>query len=85
MNTKVKARVFLVACILLALPFAVAQASGQDNIFNQDPFGDGGDGAGGTCAVQCSDGSWSGIACNPGEQAHCTCTGRPVKANPSCS
>lgn len=38
-----------------------------------------------TCGVQCSDGSWSSIACNPNEAASCTCTGSPLLANPSCT
>lgn len=39
---------------------------------------------GGTCAVQCPDGSWSSIACDRNENAFCTCSGSPVQANPYC-
>lgn len=38
-----------------------------------------------TCGVQCGDGSWSSIACNPNEAASCTCSGEPLQANPSCT
>jgi hypothetical protein len=34
--------------------------------FQNDPGGDGGGGGGSTtCAIQCSDGSWSGTPCPP--------------------
>ncbi|HEY0554480.1 MAG TPA: hypothetical protein VGG20_09445 [Thermoanaerobaculia bacterium] len=86
MSTKVKVRLLLVAFLLLTLPVTAAQAFDHHGPFYQDPGdGGGGGGAGGTCAIQCPDGSWSGIACNPGQQAHCTCSGSPVQANPSCT
>jgi hypothetical protein len=37
-----------------------------------------------TCACECPDTSWSGIACNEGQIAYCTCSGSPVQANPRC-
>ena len=74
-------RLFLLALVLTTTPLL----AGVNGPFQNDP-GDGSGGSGSTtCAVQCSDGSWSGIACNTGQTAHCTCTGSPVKANPYCS
>jgi hypothetical protein len=49
-----------------------------------DP-GNGGGCASTTCAVQCSDGSWSSIGCNSNEYATCSCSGSPVLANPRCT
>ncbi len=37
-----------------------------------------------SCSEVCSDGSWSGIGCYPGQTAVCSCTGSPVLANPHC-
>jgi hypothetical protein len=78
-----KIRLFLLALVLLTMPL-YAVRSGP---FQNDP-GDGGSGGGGgstTCAVQCSDGSWSGIACNTGQTAHCACDGSPLRARPYCT
>ena len=84
MNKKVKLKLCLVAFLLLTLPVTAVHA-GHQGPFNNDP-GDGGDGgAGGSCSVPCPDGSISGIACLPGQQAHCTCSGSPVRVNPFCS
>ncbi len=40
-----------------------------------------------TCGVQCGDGSWSSIACNPREIASCACDGvePQLQATPSCT
>jgi hypothetical protein len=71
--------VSLVLLAALIAPAAQTHASSNPPFF--PPFDDG---SGGTCATRCSDGSWSSIACNAGEQAHCDCTGSPLLANPSC-
>lgn len=72
-------RLFLLALVLTTTSMLPV------NAFQKDLGGDGGSGGSTTCAVQCPDGSWSGIACNTGETAHCTCGGSPVRANPYCS
>ena len=65
--------------LILVLTIAMAAPS---MAFNQDLGTD--SGSGGSCARQCRDGSWSGIACLPGQMAYCTCSGSPVQANPHC-
>jgi len=69
-------KLILVLTIAMAAPLMA---------FKQDLGTDGGSGgAGGTCARQCRDGSWSGIACLSGQTAYCTCSGSSVQANPYC-
>ncbi len=97
LNPQVKPRILIMALLLLAIPFYAALAEGSYNIQPAQrplpPDGNGGvfggdGGAGGsnhtTCAVQCKDGSWSGIACNSDETAVCGCSGSPVQASPYC-
>jgi hypothetical protein len=50
-----------------------------------DPGSGGGSCGSTTCAVQCTDGSWSSIACNSNEYATCSCDGSPLLANPYCT
>jgi hypothetical protein len=76
---KTRVRLFLLALALTTPLYATLPGPFQND------WGDGGGGGSTTCAVQCTDGSWSSIACNTGETAHCTCTGTPLLANPSCT
>jgi hypothetical protein len=96
-----KTRLFLAVLVLVAAPRChgtvtqptppkqghqdtAAAAPARSQIWYRDPFpSDGGGGT--TCAKQCSDGSWSSIACLSNETAHCTCTGSPLLANPYCT
>lgn len=79
---KKSVRLVLLALVLLTMPLYAALPPDH----RIDPGG--GEGSGGTsttCAYQCSDGSWSSIACNTGEIAYCKCDGSPLKARPYCT
>lgn len=81
---RTKRKVLLLALIAaMAVVIPASQSSASNNPPWFPPFDGGGDG-GNTCAFQCPDGSWSGIACNNGETAVCSCSGSPVQANPHC-
>jgi hypothetical protein len=64
---------------------ALAVSAHPDPSVRIPPDNTGGGTCSTTCAVQCSDGSWSSIACLSNEKATCSCSGAPVLANPRCS
>jgi hypothetical protein len=79
-----KVSLLALALALLTLPLCLSAAV-EPSI--KIPPGDGGGTGGGcvtSCAVECSDGSWSSIGCLSDECAKCTCSGSPVLANPRC-
>ncbi|MFL6260526.1 MAG: hypothetical protein ACJ76Y_12500 [Thermoanaerobaculia bacterium] len=77
-----KRKVLLLALIgSMALVIPASRASAYGTFY--PPFESSGE-LSNTCAVQCPDGSWSGIGCNSGEIARCTCSGSPVQADPHC-
>jgi len=78
-----KKHVRLFLLVLLTTPMLAIEPRVPNYVYPGD--GSGGGGSSTTCTVQCPDGSWSGIGCNTGETAHCTCTGSPVQANPYCT
>lgn len=69
----------LLLVMAFVLPASRSSASGGGGW--QPPFDDGN---GDTCAIQCSDGSWSSIACLHNEIAICSCGGSPLQADPHC-
>jgi hypothetical protein len=82
--SKPKLKLFFAALLLSSLALVPTTNAATDHQCAESPCETDGDGST-TCAVRCSDGSWSSIGCLDNETAHCSCSGYPVLANPYCT